>query len=132
MKKVLVLLLLMISTSVFAEWTRVGSSDDGMTSYADSETIKRKGSKVKMWRLLDFKTIQKGLGGESERHLSSVSRNEYDCEGETERQLDIHWYSSNMGQGEIVWSLTNIKNEASSVIPRSISESLFNIACGKK
>ena len=132
MKKVLVLLLLMVSTSVFAEWTRVGSSDDGMTSYADSETIKRKGSKVKMWRLFDFKTIQKGLGGESERHLSSVSRDEYDCEGETERQLDIHWYSSNMGQGEIVWSLTNIKNEAESILPESIGETLFKIACCKK
>ena len=135
MKKILVLLLLMISTTsvVFAEWTRVtGSFDGDMTVYADFGTIKRKGHKVKMWRLFDFKTIQKGLGGESERHLSSVSRDEYDCEGETERQLDIHWYSSNMGQGEIVWSLTNIKNEASSVIPRSISESLFNIACSNK
>jgi len=119
----------MVSTSVFAEWTEVGGNDV-ITAYADFGTIKRKGNKVKMWSLLDLKTIQKGSRGE--RYLSSVSRDEYDCEEETERRLDIHWYSSNMGQGEIVWSSTIIKNEARSVIPRSISETLFNIACGKK
>jgi hypothetical protein len=129
MKNVVVLLLLLVSTNVFAEWTEV-SGNDVITSYADFGTIKRKGNKVKMWSLLDLKTIQKGSRGE--RYLSSVSRDEYDCEEETERPLDIHWYSSNMGQGENVWSSTIIKNEARSVIPRSINETLFKIACGKK
>ena len=120
----------MVSTNVFAEWTEVGGSADGMTSYADFGTIKRKGNKVKMWSLLDFKTIKKGSG--DERYLSSVTRNEYDCEEETARQLDIHWYSSNMGQGEIVWSTTNYKEEPRSILPGSIDETLFKIACGKK
>ena len=128
MKKLTLLLLLLVSTSVFAEWTKVGGTDD-MTSYADFGTIKRKGNKVKMWGLHDFKTVQKF---ENYRYLSSLTRFEYDCEEETVRHLDFHWYSSNMGQGEIVVSSTNIKNEARSIIPESIDETLFKIACDKK
>ena len=48
----------MISTNVLAEWTRVTGNDNG-SSYVDFGTIKKKGRKVKMWILYDFKTIQK-------------------------------------------------------------------------
>ena len=129
MKKILVLLLLMVSTTVFAEWTEVGQSANGMTAYADFGTIKRKGNKVKMWRLYDFKTVQKL---ENDRYLSEMRRGEYDCEEETIRQLDVHSYSGNMRQSEIVRSITNIKDEAESVMPGSINETLLKVACGKK
>ena len=128
MKKVLVLLLLMVSTNVFAEWTRVGSNDE-MTVYVDYGSIKKKGNKVKMWYLFDHKTVQKPAG---DRYLSSMSRSEYDCEEETKRMLDFYWYSGNMRQGEMVYSQSNIKDEAESIVPGSISEALFKIACGKK
>ena len=131
MKKILILLLLMVSTSVFAEWTEVGqSAANGMTAYADFGTIKRKGNKVKMWHLTDFKTVKKL--GENDRYLSEMRRGEYDCEEETTRMLDLFWYSVNMRQGEIVYSVTNIKDEATSILPESIGETLFKIACGKK
>jgi hypothetical protein len=131
MKKILVLLLLMVvSTSVFAEWTVVGGVD-GMTAYAyaDSDSIKKKGTKVKMWSLFDYKTVQKF---DNLSYLSSVTRNEYDCEEETRRMLDLHWYSGNMRQGDIVYSNTNIKRESKSIIPESTIEVLFKIACDKK
>ena len=130
MKKLVVLLLLMVSTSVFAEWTEVGGNDDaGLTTYVDYGTIKRKGNKVKMWSLLDLKTVQEVAG---KKYLSVMSRNEYDCEEETSRMLDFYEYSGNMRNGEIVWSSTNIKKETVSIIPESIDEGNFNIACGKK
>ena len=129
MKKLTLLLLLMVSTSVFAKWTEVGSKDGDITSYADFGTIKKKGNKVKMWGLYDYKKVQKF---ENYRYLSSLTRFEYDCEEETVKELDIHWYSGNMRQGEIVVSTTNIKNEAESIMPESIYEGLFKIACGKK
>ena len=128
MKKLVVLLLLMVSTSVFAEWTEVGGNDV-ITAYADFGTIKRKGNKVKMWSLLDLKTVQEVAG---KKYLSVMSRNEYDCEEETSRRLDFYEYSGNMRNGEIVWSSTNIKKETVSIIPESIEEGTFNIACGKK
>ena len=133
MKKLLILLLLLVSTNVFAEWTRVTESADGdITAYIDYGTIKKKGNKVKMWDLLDIKTVKETAG---KRYLSSLSRNEYDCEEETKLMLDFYWYSGNMGnmrQGEIVYSHKNMKEEAESILPGSIEETLFKIACGKK
>jgi len=130
MKKLTLLLLLMVSTSVFAEWTRVAGTPDGdITAYADSETIKRKGSKVKMWSMNDYKTVHSLDNG---GYLSGASYDEYDCEGGTRRMLDLYLYSGNMRSGDIVYSHKNIKEEAESIIPQSILESLFKIACGKK
>ena len=130
MKKVLVLLLLMVSTSVFAEWTRVAGTPDGdITAYADSETIKRKGSKVKMWSMNDYKTVHSLDNG---GYLSGASYDEYDCEGGTRRMLDLYLYSGNMRSGDIVYSSNNIKDEATSILPGSIDETLFKITCSKK
>ena len=132
MKKILILLLLMVvSTNVMAEWTRVSESADGdITYYVDTGTIKRKGNKVKMWDLFDYKTVQKSSDGKE--YLSSLSRNEYDCEEETKRMLDFYWYSGNMKNGGVVISYPNVKDEGTSILPESIGETLFKIACGKK
>ena len=133
MKKLLVLLLLMISTTsvVFAEWTRVtGSFDGDMTVYADFGTIKRKGHKVKVWDLYDFKTVKESEGGK--RYLSSLMLHEYDCEEETVTLLDLHGYSGNIKTGDNVFSITNIKDEAKSIRPDTIESIFYKIACGKK
>lgn len=102
MKKIMALLLLIVSTNVFAEWTKVTvTSDRDMTVYVDYETIKKKGNKVKMLDLTEFKTVHKN---KSYRYLSQLSLNEYDCEEETRRMLDFHWYAENMKKGNIVYS----------------------------
>ena len=119
----------MFSTNVFAEWTEVSSDGADMTRYVDLGTIKKKGHKVKMWSLNDLKTVQESAGY---RYLSSVVRYEYDCEEETTRLLDLHWYSGNMAGGEIVYSHTYVKAEEGSIVPDSISETDFKIACAKK
>jgi len=101
-----------------------------MTAYIDYGTIKKKGNKVKMWHLQDYKAVQSlsRNGG----YLSGASYHEYDCEEETKRMLDLYLYSGNMGDGEIINSHQNIKEEAKSILPGSIDEKLFNIACSKK
>ena len=128
MKKLTLLLLLLVSTSVFAEWTKVSGTDD-VTTYVDYGTIKRKGNKVKMWSLYDFKTIQR-WGNSS--FLSQINHIEFDCEEEAERNLDYFLYLGNQGGGEVVYSQTNRKYETSSIIPGSIGETNFKIACDKK
>ena len=125
MKKLTLLLLLMVSTSVFSEWKWVGASQDS-TNYIDFGTIKKKGNKAKMWRLYDFKTVQKYSG------LSQIIHYEYDCEEETSRMLDFYSYSGNMAQGDIISSMTSIENKPESIIPGSVSENSLNIACDKK
>ena len=133
MKKIIILILLVVSTNVFAEWTEVGDSvhagSKNVTSYADLETIKKKGHKVKMWILYDFKTAQ---NAGNVRYLSAMIHNEYDCEEETLRILDLHTYLEGMGYGGVVYSETNIKYEAEAIRPGTIEKGLFKIACGKK
>ena len=130
MKKTLILLLLLISTTVLAEWTEFGGNTDfDLTSYIDFETIKRKDNKVWMWSLFDYKTIQKF---KNYRYLSQVSRMEYDCEEETKRILDFYWYSENMRSGEVVYSETSIESEEESIIPDSLAKDIFEIVCNKK
>ena len=130
MKKLVVLLLLMVSTSVFAEWTNVGGNETGdKTVYADYGNIKRKGNKVQMWSLYDLKKV---VIIADVRFLSSMRRDEYDCEEETIRRLDSFKYSENMRGGEVVYSQTNIKEEAESIPPDSLSGIFLKIACDKK
>ena len=118
MKKILTLLLLIVSTSVFAEWTKVTvSSDRDMTVYVDYETIKKKSNKVKVLDLLDFKTVHKN---KSYRYKSQLSLNEYDCEEKTRRILNFYWYSENMKKGDIVYSEKNINDEGKSISTDSI------------
>jgi hypothetical protein len=128
MKKILILLLLMVSTSGYAEWTAMGGDGDA-TAYVDFGTIKRKGNKAKMWYLTDFKVVKESEG---DRYLSMIARDEYDCEEKTKRTLDLYLYSGNMKSGEIVFSQTNITMEAESIIQGGSLEALFDIGCGKK
>ncbi len=131
MKRLTVLLLLMVSTNVFAEWTMVGevTAKGGWVAYADTQSIRKNGNKVTMWHLLDLQTF--GMVG-SNKYLSTVIRREYDCEAETSRLLDDYWYAGNMKTGELINSLTNIKEDHVSMIPGNLIETLFNIACSKK
>ena len=133
MKKILILLLLMVvSTNVMAEWTAVSrSKDDDTTVYADFGTIKKKGNKVKMWSLSDYKTVLI-YEKDNTRYLSMLVRYEYDCEEETVRMLDLHGYSGNMKTGHNVFSNTNIQNQSTSIRPDTIEEVVFKIACYKK
>jgi hypothetical protein len=127
----IILLLLMVSTNVMAEWTKVTDSKDvDMTVYIDLGTIKKKGHKVKMWILTDLKTVQKNSTGI--KYLSLLNRNEYDCEEETTRMLDLYQYSGNMKGGDNVFSYSNIKIEPISITPDSIDEVFFKIVCDKK
>ena len=130
MKKIILLILLTVSTNIFAEWTRVNNSPDGnMIVYIDYETFKKKGNKVKIWIMMDFKTVQKSSYG---IYLSSLTRNEYDCEEETGRILDLYNYSGNMKDGMPMYIHSNMKEEPSSIAPGTINEVNFKIACDKK
>jgi len=130
MKKIILFILLTVSTNVMSEWTRVtDSKDDDFSVYVDYGSIKRKGHKVKMWVLFDSKTTQQY---ENYRYLSSVTHVEYDCEEETSRSLDDHGYSENMKNGVIVYSFPNHKGEPSSIRPNTIESLNYKIACGKK
>ena len=129
---------MLFSTSLFAEWTKVtGSADGDMTVYVDSDSIKKKGNKVTMLTLLDYKVVQVVYPNHNSyksaaNYLSDVNHKEYDCENKKSRLLDLYRYSGNMREGEIVNSQSNIKMKGTSVLPRSMEEDVFKIACGNE
>ena len=130
MKTFTLLLLLLVSTNALAEWTLLesASSEDGFDVYVDTQSIRKDGDKVKMWSMYDYKKVKVDV----KSYLASVSHVEYDCKGETLKLLDLFWYTGNMGQGEPVFSNTNIKKDPISIMPETIHESLFTMACRYK
>ncbi len=141
MKKILILLLLIGSTNVFAEWTRVfeAASNDAATVYVDFGTIKRKKNKVKMWTLLNYELIQgivnQGNPFGEDRSLSYLSSTYYylyDCEEETASVIEQTNYSGQMGSGNVIDNYFPNGFERKPVAPGSISEGLLTVACGKK
>ena len=124
MKKLILLLLLLVSTNVFSEWTKVGSrsfntsSDDG---YVDLGTLKKKGSKVTMWSLIN----QKGY-----HNTSVIVLYEYDCNERTIKELQSVFYSGAMGSGEVTNEDSATSERKSRPIdPSDIDEKFFSNAC---
>jgi hypothetical protein len=98
-----------------------------VTIYVDSDTIRRKGDRVTMWELIDYKTIQTEAGTS---YLSARAQREYDCAGDLHRTLALTKLSGNMGAGTVI--LTNSDEQKwEPVDPGSIGKRLWKFACNK-
>jgi hypothetical protein len=124
----LITLLVLSSGPAYAEWVRVGRTDDGMTVYADPDTIRRKGELVKMWSLYDFKTEQYVRGV---LLLSSKGQIEYDCAEERLRGLAVAEFSGHMGKGTVVYTDSSV-GMWNPVPPHGVVQALWKVACGKQ
>jgi surface-adhesin protein E len=124
----LIAFLVLSSGPACAEWVAIGSTDDGMTAYGDPDTIRRKGEMVKMWSLFDFQIMQYVEGIPS---LSKKGESEYDCAEERLRLLALVEYSGNMGKGNVVYT-GSIEQPWKPVVPRSVDQGLWKLACNKK
>ena len=122
------LMLLVTAGAASAEWTRVGVTGDFIL-YVDKATIRRNGNLVKMWDLLDYKTVQKSAG---DAYLTQKSQREYDCKEEKERILAFSWFDGQMGNGKVVYSSSETSMKWSPIEPESAAETQWKIACGKK
>jgi hypothetical protein len=123
----LMTLLVLSSGSAYAEWVQVGTTDNGVTVYADPDSIRRKGELVKMWSLYDFKIVQYVLGV---AFLSSKGQIEYDCAEERLRGLAVAEFSGNMGKGTVVYTDSS-EGTWIPVAPHGVVQALRKVACGK-
>jgi hypothetical protein len=124
----LIMVLLMTAIAVRAEWTRVGENDDSI-QYVNRATIRRNGNLVKMWNLVDFKTVKKSALGVS--YLSQKTQKEYNCKEEKHLFLAFSWFDGKMGDGNVVLRNGNVRDEWEPIQPESAGEVLWKIACGK-
>jgi hypothetical protein len=107
---------------------KIGGSDIH-TVYLDIQTVHRKGTLVKIWGLRDFKAIQK-FGDLA--FLSNKQQWEFNCLTRQYRFLGQHWYSGQMGNGEMVQSYTADSDKWELVSPGDWSQNQWSIACGKQ
>ena len=121
---------LLLSTEILhAEWELVSGDDSSkLTVYVDRDTIRRQGNLVKMWQLYDYKTVQTVAG---DSLLSFQRHNEYNCTEPRTRMLAYTWFSSNMGRGRVVYK-TAEEQPWEQIIPRSIEQTLWRVACDKQ
>lgn len=130
MKKLLfALTLILISTHTMAEWTKIGESEEegGYTAYADVDSARKSGDRVRMWILLDYKTEQRASGV---NFSSKTIRRDYDCKGEHLRTLAFKLFSWNMEQGSLVRSYNQPRNWEMAQ-PESIDETAWKFACSQ-
>jgi hypothetical protein len=126
-KAILMMLLGLVSSSAAAEWVELGGNETA-TTYADPATIRKAGNMVRMWHLLDY---TKARGIEAHKpHLSVKMQNEYDCRQERSRTLAISLHSGNMGEGEILGTISAPGNWRP-VPPDTLVETLREFACGR-
>jgi hypothetical protein len=122
----LITLLVLSSGPAYAEWVEFAKNDQlGATMYVDPDTIRRTGDLVKMWSLLDYKTVQTSSGGS---YLSTKEQSEYDCTEERERLKAFAAFSGSMGSGTVV-SLNPTEDKWVPVAPDSSGQAMRKFAC---
>ncbi len=126
-KAILMMLLAVMSSSAVAGLVEFGDTEDSNV-YADPSTIHREGNRVKMWILEDYTTpkMDEILGP----FISVKRQDELDCKEEQSRTLYISFHSENMGEGEVV-GIDETLGKWTPVIPESVGETQWKIACGK-
>ncbi|MEI6707132.1 MAG: surface-adhesin E family protein [Methylococcales bacterium] len=125
----MIVLTMMISTSARAEWTAIDGNNQ-VRLYADFATIRIKGTRVKVWSLSDFTTIQSDI---VESYLSSKNQVEFDCSEEQYALRAYVLYSGNMGSGEVVYSYAVPLPDQmlKPIIPNSIIDTELKTVCGR-
>ena len=131
MTRLLVVILLLLSSGpVYAEWVVLSPSDraGGYSVYVDPDTIRRTGDLVTMWHLADFKTPQTVS---DVSFLSLKMHAQYDCTYLRWRRLALTNFSGNMGSGDVAYTNAE-EGEWTPVASKSLGELLWLEACHKQ
>jgi|688.fasta_scaffold112607_5 hypothetical protein len=134
MKKLLLILLLVFSQTVYADWKYVISSKDKISdTYIDSDSIKRDGKYVKVWIKTEYKEPQKDKWYDFFNTYRSVrSYEEWNCVDRSFTTISYDVFSKNSLQGKIVDSSSILLPVPTNIAPDSTEEILYKIICKKK
>ena len=129
----LLMLVAACSRPVATEWITVKETTptgNGFVIYAAPSTIRKDGTTVRMWSMIDSMDIQ---GAALDRpHFSWIDDWAYDCEGKSLRPLEFSEFSGKMGTGENVYSQALPASSWMEVNPGSVGETLWKMACGNE
>jgi len=100
MKKLLIALMLaLISTSTWADWTEFSGSSNqgGVKVYYNLATLRNQDHVLKVWQIQDYNTPQ---AAQNQTYLSVKSLLEVNCKTQMRRTMASSSYKLNMGRGE--------------------------------
>ena len=100
--KYLLVLLMLITSSAWAGWEHVVQDEDGAKFLIDYQTIRKDGSKVKFWQLVNYPKPE--TFGEV-NYLSTRSRQEYDCKQERKRIVAFTAFETWNANGKNIFTL---------------------------
>ncbi len=123
MKYFLSVLLLIVTASAQAGLKQYGQSREN-TSYFDSASIKRSGTKVSVWTMTEYRQAEKA------GFLSTRSHKEIDCKNQQERTVQYIAYAENKGQGQVVGEI-NEPNSWQDIVSGTRNSRLLLMVCGE-
>jgi hypothetical protein len=126
---ILSFLLVLASSTVLADWTKIASDDDIYSAYADKQSIRKQGDLVRMHGLYDFR--RQDFTPDGKGLFSTVVLREYDCTARRVRLLSVIDFSGAMGAGTAV-STSDTPRRWEAVVAGGIDEHYWNTACGAK
>jgi hypothetical protein len=133
---ILCFIAVIFSSSAIAEWTQLGDevvksvgmdTGRGVKTFVMRDGIDKTGQWVVMWTLRDYESPVKVRG---KKHFSSKSLEEYDCKNMEYKTLSFYWFSRQRAKGVVVYSET-YHGDMRPIIPNSIANASWKIACGK-
>ena len=128
MKRLLILLML-VSQPVWAEWVRLGQANtgapDSFTHYLDPATVRKTSNGRRAWTMTSFEKPQTFFG---KTYLSMQQHLEFDCVGERVRSLQTALNASKTGDGKLVES-SNEPTSWNVSPPGSVYETQLKAVC---
>jgi hypothetical protein len=127
MKKLILILLfstVMFSSPSYAEWTKVGKSVKGDTSYVDFERMRKHDGYVYYWNLTDY------LKPDEDGDLSFKTYNQVDCELFRYKVLSWSFHKEPMG-GDTGDTLNESDKEWRYPPPNSSIEFILKQVCNR-
>lgn len=126
--------LYLVSGSCFAQssrWVEVGANDE-ITAYADTQSMRRTGAKVKIWlKWVNASPVETSTVFPKKTFLSEKTLAVYHCTDRSSTTLQVIRYANADFTGEVVESLNGQDTQSAyrDLAPETIGESILNYAC---
>jgi len=127
MKKFIFIILIMFSTSLYAEWELITKSEDNKAwVYLDTERIKKIDGFTYYWTLINYHNDEEAKNFETK---SSTSYHKADCKLFREKTLNLNFYKKLFGRGDVFESIDTSRENWFYPPPVSISEYSLGFVC---
>lgn len=121
----LLLALLFVSGSAWAEWVKTAVNPNGDAYYIDPSTLGKDVNLRRVWSVIDLKKRDKG------GDMSQRVRFEFDCKQATVRILSMSTHSEAMAKGKTLLSFSVGDRDFADAPPETPVFEIMKVVCAK-